>query len=245
MKTLQAIFLADRIGQISRNKLNGFRRFFDFFCASKKIVFLGPMRSLETTFQEKSYYPGEKKDFGLFSQITDYCRHRVTFFWALQVFWATIVRVPGAFFQHPRGCWKHKVLKKKAIFPIETKTSGHFFSFSEKKILRNKKQGSRKCFDIFVQVFKFISLKPLRSIETTFQKKAIVPMKKNFGLFISHNSLLQTPSSFSLGSKKFLGFYDASSKINSSTTKRLLKTKTLEEKGYCCNWKHLRPFFLV
>ena len=27
------------------------------------------MRSLETTFQEKSYYPGEKKDFGFFLKL--------------------------------------------------------------------------------------------------------------------------------------------------------------------------------
>ena len=48
---------------------------FDIYCAIKKNISVGPMRSLETTFVKNGYHPGEKKDFGLFSQSTDYCRH--------------------------------------------------------------------------------------------------------------------------------------------------------------------------
>ena len=74
----------------------------------------------------------------------------------------------------------------------------------------------------------------MRSFETTFHKNSFHPgEKKDFGRFFSNSSLFKTLNNVFLGSTSFLSIYDASSKIISSTPKRLLKTQTLEEKNYC------------
>ena len=86
LKTLKAIFLVYRIGQISRNKLYGFKRFFDFYCARYKIIFLRPKRSIETTFQKKAIVSVQKNFWPFFPQTTVYCGLRVTFYWAPKAF---------------------------------------------------------------------------------------------------------------------------------------------------------------
>ena len=76
------------------------------------ITCLGPKRSLETSFQKNAIIP-VKKDLGLsHSQITDHCRHRVTFYWAPLVFRAINMQVIRSFPQHPIGFGKNKILKK-------------------------------------------------------------------------------------------------------------------------------------
>ena len=76
----------------------------------------------------------------------------------------------------------------------------------------------------------------MMSLETTFQKNSFhPPEKKDFGRFFSNSRLLQTLSKVFLGSTSLLTIYNASSKIIPSTPKILLKTQTLEEKGYWSN----------
>ena len=82
-----------------------------------------------------------------------------------------------------------------------------------------------------MQAFKVMSLEPKRSVETAFQKHGYRQGEKKIqAYFSSHTRLLQTCSNILLGSTCFLSVYDASSKIISSTPKRLLKTKILEKK---------------
>ena len=77
-----------------------------------------------------------------------------------------------------------------------------------------------------------ISVGPIMSLETTFQKNSFHPgEKKDFGRFFSNSRLFQTFSNVFLGSTSFLSNYNASSKIISSTTKRLLKSQTFEKKA--------------
>ena len=76
-----------------------------------------------------------------------------------------------------------------------------------------------------------ISVGPIGSLETTFQKISLLPgEKKDFGRFFSNSRLFQTLSNGFLGSTSFLSIYNASSKIISSTPKRLLKSHTFEKK---------------
>ena len=80
-----------------------------------------------------------------------------------------------------------------------------------------------------------ISVGPIRSLETTFQKNSFHPGEKDFGRSFLNYRPFPTSSNILLSSGSLLSIYDASSKIISSTPKRLLKTQTLEEKSSCSN----------
>ena len=114
-----------------KKQFKRFQKVFWLFFASNRNISVGPMRSLETTFQKIVFIPLKRKILSVFSQIQDYCRHWVKFFWALQVFWPFIMQVLRSFLQHPRGCWKQKYFEKKGFCSKGKKTSGYFFSFSE------------------------------------------------------------------------------------------------------------------
>ena len=92
-----------------------------------------------------------------------------------------------------------------------------------------------------------ISVGPIRSLETSFQKNSFHPgEKKDFDRFFSNSRLFQTLSNVFLGSTSFLSIYNASSKIISSTPKRLLKSQTFEKKRLLFQLKkNFRPFLLV
>ena len=86
-----------------------------------------------------------------------------------------------------------------------------------------------------------ISVGPIRSLETTFQKNSFHPgEQKVFGRFFSNSRLLQTLSNILLGSTSFLSIYDASSEIFSSTPKRLLKTQIFSKKAFVPSEKKLQ-----
>ena len=81
----------------------------------------------------------------------------------------------------------------------------------------------------------------MRTLETTFQKNIFQPgEKKDFGRFFSNSRILQTLSNVFLGSTIFLSIYDASSKIISSTPKRLLKSKIFEKNAIVPTEKKLQ-----
>ena len=76
----------------------------------------------------------------------------------------------------------------------------------------------------------------MMSLGTTFQKNSFHPGEnKDLDIFFSNSTPLQTLSKVFLASQSLLTIYNASSKILPSTPKRLLKTQTLEEKGYLSN----------
>ena len=106
---------------------------------------------------------------------------------------------------------------------------------------RNNLKGFRSYFDILFASNRINSVGPMRTLETTFQKNSFQPgEKKDFGRFFSNSRTLQTMSNVFLGSTNFLSFYDASSKIISSTPKRLLKSQTFEKKAIVPSEKKLQ-----
>ena len=66
LKTLKATFFRLQNRTSLGEHFWRVQKFFDIYCANDNIFSLGPMRSLETTFQKNGYHPGEK-NFGLFS----------------------------------------------------------------------------------------------------------------------------------------------------------------------------------
>ena len=134
------------------------------------------------------------------------------------------MQVIRSFHQHTRDGWTHKLWKKKAIVAIEN-TWGLFSRLTKRTNLKEQYKGFRMYFNNSFASYKIISLRLKRSTEKLSKKSYRPGSKKLYGLFFSHNRLLLTPSNFLLGSKSFLGFYDASSEINSSTAKRFWKHK--------------------
>ena len=103
--------------------------------------------------------------------------------------------------------------------------------FITRQISGNNLKGFRRYFHYYWASNMNISVGPIRSLETTFQKNSFHPgEKKDFGRFFSNSRLFQTLSNGFLGSTSFLSIYNASSKIISSTPKRLLKSHTFEKK---------------
>ena len=62
------------------------------------------------------------------ARITEHGRRQWEFHWALQGKIANILHVLWFFLYHPRSCWKHKVLEKKASKSFHWKKVGLFFS---------------------------------------------------------------------------------------------------------------------
>ena len=125
---------------------------------------------------------------------------------------------------------------------FQLKTPEAFFSRVKNRTnLKKQQKGFRSCFDVYYASYKVIFLGPKRSIETTFQKNSFHPgEEKDFGFFFSNYRLWQTSSNLFLGSTSFLSIYDASSKIISSTPKRLLKTQIFEKKAIVASEKKLQ-----
>ena len=77
-----------------------------------------------------------------------------------------------------------------------------------------------------------ISVGPIRSLETTFQKNSFHPVeKKYFGRFLTNSRPLQTLGNVFWALQVFLSIYKISFKIISSTPKKLLKTQIFEKKA--------------
>ena len=93
-----------------------------------------------------------------------------------------MMQVLGSILQQPRDFWKHKLWKEN-IVPIEN-TLGHFSRLQNRINLRKQRKWVQTVFDICFASNKSISVGPMRSLETTFQKKIFHPgEKKDFGLF--------------------------------------------------------------
>ena len=93
-----------------------------------------------------------------------------------------IVEVKGSFLQDPRGCWKHKFLKKKANCPVKKR----FSPISSRIIEHDKGQGTaykvpQGNLTINVEVIRPFLLDPRGCWKHKFlKKKANYPVKKRF-----------------------------------------------------------------
>ena len=90
----------------------------------------------ENNFSKKVYFPEEKQFRPIFSRFTEYGRPQVKFCQGPQGILALIVQVLRSFPLHLRGCSKHKILKKKAIFLAKNLVRPNFLVFSSMKNLR-------------------------------------------------------------------------------------------------------------
>ena len=121
MKTYMVVFVVYRIGKNSRNNLKGFRRYFDILFASNRINSVGPMRTLETTFQKNSFHPGEKKDFGHFFSNSRILQTLSNVFLGSTIFLSIYDASSKIISSTPKRLLKSKIFEKNAIVPIEKK----------------------------------------------------------------------------------------------------------------------------
>ena len=97
------------------------------------------------------------------------------------------VEVKRSFLQDPRGCWKHKLLKKKANFPVKKR----FSPISSRIIEHDKRQGttykvSQGNLTINVEVIRPFLQDPRGCWRHKFwKKKAISPVKKRLWPILS------------------------------------------------------------
>ena len=103
--------------------------------------------------------------------------------------------------------------------------------------------GCTRSLENYCAKYKILSLGPKKSIETNlFKFKAIVPVKKIFGIPLISTTLTDTEY-FLLGSRWYFSNYGASYIIISLTPKRLLTTQILEKKASLPMKKLFRPNF--
>ena len=100
--------------------LSGFTRFYDCQWTTYKIISVTHNRLLKTQiFENKSIFTAKKFFRPIFTCITDYGRPQVTCYPASQRFMVVIEQVIRSFLYYLIGCWKHKFLMKKSIFPAK------------------------------------------------------------------------------------------------------------------------------
>ena len=102
---------------------------------------------------------------------------------------------------------------------------------------------SARCCWIFCGSYRIISIGSKRSLEKTFQKKPIVPLKILLAHFFSKYRLRQASSTY-LGSTVFLCLCGACYEICSLTPRIFLKKQTFEIKRLF-HWKNFWVNFLV
>ena len=127
------IFLVYRIGQISGNNLKGLRRYVDIFFAINKIICVGPMRSLETTFRKNSFHPGEKKDFDRFFSNSRLFQTLINVFLGSTSFLSIYKASSKIISSTPKRLLKSQTFEKKAIVPIEKKLQAISSRLANKK----------------------------------------------------------------------------------------------------------------
>ena len=92
------------------------------------------------------------------------------------------IEVKGSFLQDPRGCWKNKLLKKKANFPVKKRfspTSSRIIEHDERLETTDKGPQGNLTFNVEV---KRSFLEDPRGCwkHKIFEKKATFPVKKRF-----------------------------------------------------------------
>ena len=85
--------------------------------------FLGPRMLKTIIFEKKAFSPVNKRLWHISSRIIEHDKRQETSYKGPQGNLTINVEVIRPFLQDPRGCWKHKFLKKKAIFPVEKRFS--------------------------------------------------------------------------------------------------------------------------
>ena len=136
-------------------------------------------------FEKKATSPVKKSLWPISSRIIEHEKRQGTTYKGPQVKVTINVEVKRSFLQDPRGCWKHKFLKKKANFPVKKRV----WPFSPRLIehyIRPETiyKGPEGNLTINVEVKISFLQDPRGCWKHKFlKKKATIPVKKNFNLF--------------------------------------------------------------
>ena len=171
------------------------------------------------------------------ARITEHGRRQWEFHWALQGKMANILHVIWFFLYHPRSCWKHKVLEKKASKSFHWKKMGLFFSlpnltpFSELFKMYDGPQGILK-----LNLPEFGSFFGTKAVVTTkfCQIKGYHPVGKKFCTNFCHFCRLWPASSDNLwDSLRLCGIYGVSYEIISQHLTGCWKQNFFKKKSFC------------
>ena len=120
------------------NNLSGYKRYFDKYCASYKIISLGPKKSRTKILKIKAILQKKKTFWTFCSHVTHFDRHGVTFCKSPRCNLAIVVQYKRSFLCHPRVCWKQKFLNKKQTFQWKKYFGLIFFVISNMKNVREQ-----------------------------------------------------------------------------------------------------------
>ena len=136
--------------------------------------------------KNKAIFPVKKRLWPIFSRIIELDKRPETFCKDPQGNLTMNVEVKRSFLQDPRGCWKHKLLKKKATFPVKKR-----FSPISSRILEHEKRpettykGPQGNLTMNVEVKRSFLQDPRGCWKhKLLKKKATFPVKKRFRLFL-------------------------------------------------------------
>ena len=161
----------------------------------------------------------------------------------LKVFWQVLGKLKGHYFnsQEVDGS---KFFQNKGYLPGEKK--GFFFSYYWMwQTLSNKSSGSTMHSGKFCASCEIKSLGPKRSIETTFQKTAILRERRKKAYLVLKYQVRQIPCNLLWGCTKCLPIVCAKYKMLYVTRGRLLKTQKFENNVILQVNDFFGPLFLV
>ena len=162
------------------------------------IIFLGPRMLKTSSFEKKAISPVKKRLWPISSRIIEHGKRPETIGKGPKGNLTVNVEVKRSFLQDPRGCWKHKFLKKKAIFPVKKK----LWPISSRIIEHDKRpetigKGPQGNLTIHVEVKRPFLQDPRGCWKhKVLKKKSNFPVKKrfsaNFSRIIEHDKRQRT-----------------------------------------------------
>ena len=132
--------------------------------------------------KKKAIFPVKKRFWPFSSRNIEHHKRQRTTFKGPQGNLTINVEVIRPFLQDPRGCWKHKILKKKAIFPVKRLWPTSSRIMEHDKHQRTTYRGPQGNMTPNVEV-KRSFLQDLRGWKQSFLKKRQSFQWKDFGLF--------------------------------------------------------------
>ena len=154
--------------------------------------------------KKKAIFPVKKRFSPISSRIIEHDKRQGTTYKVVQGNLTINAEVIRPFLQDPRGCWKHKFLKNKAIFPVKKR----LWPISSRIIELDKRpettyKGPQGNLTINVEVKRSFLQDPRGCWKHKFlKKKATFPVKKRFQPFFSIIGCNNPPGTIQKGPKR-------------------------------------------
>ena len=84
-------------------------------------IYLAPKRSFETNLSKNICFHSERSFWPIFPCLIECVNPEGTLYKCVQIILTKTLELSRTFFWDLGACWKHKFLKKKAIFPVKKK----------------------------------------------------------------------------------------------------------------------------